>query len=788
MLVTSLSIWLLYVVANVTGAVTAYKDPQEVASKRIEKLQRQYQEYILATVKARESGCTPKNMIYRQEWGSLSKRSRLEYINAVKCLQRKDPITPKEAAPGVKSRYDDFSATHIMQTPFIHFSDLPRKGIFLHFHRYFIWLYEKALREECGYRGAQPYWDWTISWEDPRKSKVFDGSPYSMGSNGMPTPHGPTTISAFGFSLDIPPGTGGGCVYAGPFRDYNVSLGPVAFEPKGEMGGLAYNPRCLTRDLSPLWTNNTKPSDIAALLTDCDDIGCFDGQLEAPDGGHSGGHFGIGGLCIDAYASAGDPAFWLHHAQVDRMWTIWQNLKPKTRTHQVWGTGTAFNNPPSANVTLDTILDYKVLAPKQKVGSIGSTIDGPFCYMFGSLDPFESYPQTRLPREHVQRLIHSFLSKIAFQYYPLDLNATSNPFLISWWPLALGDPALFHVSLQTACLDEELLAQKGFQTSDLLMADSVALLRRKVEDTTLAVQDGTINSVITLAAIEFGKGNTKVCEMHVEGVKRLINMRGGINSVRQTSPLTARMVSWVSMIVMGHPQFETQDDVGVGDGIPLIPEWQLDLAGLHDDLPSKLSYIEISYTVWNVFIRLRNAFKRAKRVPLPATQLHDLTCFVIHRLLLPVAEIPIPRESPITECIRYSTVLYMFIVQGPTYFSHAVIFNTILTRFMEYVVKLESESRSYDSLDWLTEKVKAVAASLHLGSWGDVLIHINSVLWLETLRDGDTFRPHWDAIFTAANPPVQLDFRSRWFWWYLPGQDLSQQNPMINKKERTRAT
>lgn len=74
--------------------------------------------------------------------------------------------------------------------------------------------------------------------------------------------------------------------------------------------------------------------------------------------------------------------------------------------------------------------------------------------------------------------------------------------MVSWWPLALGDPALFHVSLQTACLDEELLAQKGFQTSELLMVDSVALLRRKVEYMSLAVQDGTMNSVITLATIE----------------------------------------------------------------------------------------------------------------------------------------------------------------------------------------------------------------------------------------------------------------------------------------------
>lgn len=39
-------------------------------------------------------------------------------------------------------------------------------------------------------------------------------------------------------------------------------------------------------------------------------------------------------------------------------------------------------------------------------GSPGSS--GPLMeYAFGALDPFESYPQTRLPRDHVQRLIHS---------------------------------------------------------------------------------------------------------------------------------------------------------------------------------------------------------------------------------------------------------------------------------------------------------------------------------------------------------------------------------------------
>lgn len=98
--------------------------------------------------------------------------------------------------------------------------------------------------------------------------------------------------------------------------------------------------------------------------------------------------------------------------------------------------------------------------------------------------------------------MNAVLSNIAFQYYPLDLNITSNPFVVSWWPLALADPALFHVSLQTASLDIELRAQKGFANSEVLMVDSVSLVRQKIEDPVLAFEDETIDSVVTLAAIE----------------------------------------------------------------------------------------------------------------------------------------------------------------------------------------------------------------------------------------------------------------------------------------------
>jgi hypothetical protein len=82
------------------------------------------------------------------------------------------------------------------------------------------------------------------------------------------------------------------------------------------------------------------------------------------------------------------------------------------------------------------------------------------------------------------------------------MDMESNPFVVSWWPLALAEPALFHVSLQTASLDEERMAQRGFPVSELLMGESVSLVRKRIADPSLAFQDETMNSVITLAAIE----------------------------------------------------------------------------------------------------------------------------------------------------------------------------------------------------------------------------------------------------------------------------------------------
>ena len=91
-----------------------------------------------------------------------------------------------------------------------------------------------------------------------------------------------------------------------------------------------YNPRCLQRDLNNLiyqFTNQTmvnlalKQPEIGAL-TDFVNSGVASEQL----GPHSGGHFAVGPLMFDDFASPFDPAFFLHHAMLEKLWLDWQEI------------------------------------------------------------------------------------------------------------------------------------------------------------------------------------------------------------------------------------------------------------------------------------------------------------------------------------------------------------------------------------------------------------------------------------------------------------------------------
>ena len=198
---------------------TAASSNPSVASDQIDELAQFAQQQANATLAdnaSKRGTCNIFNVAVRREWNALSKTERKAYTDAVLCLQSKPARTPASIMPGAKTRFDDYVGTHINQTLFIHYT-----GTFLGWHRYFTWQYEQALRNECGYKGYQPYWNWAkTAVTGLEKSPMLDGSDYSMSGNGAPIAgQGDVVIPNTGPpEIRLPHGSGGGCVQSGPFK------------------------------------------------------------------------------------------------------------------------------------------------------------------------------------------------------------------------------------------------------------------------------------------------------------------------------------------------------------------------------------------------------------------------------------------------------------------------------------------------------------------------------------------------------------------------------------------
>ncbi|TKA73703.1 hypothetical protein B0A55_05475 [Friedmanniomyces simplex] len=334
------------------------------------------------------TNCTYGNAQQRQEWRTLDPATRKSFTSAATCLMNMPPthMTATEAPyyPGVKSRHDEYVATHINYTLNVHDT-----ADFFAWHRTFIHFWEQDLKNLCGYTGVLPYWNWALDAESLQDSPLFTGDEYSMGSNGKYIANRTDTWLA-AQDVTYPPGTGGGCVYSGPFANVTVHLGPLDLPNTNNVNSsFQYNPRCLERDLNPWFTENYNTyTNLTTTLLDNIYITDFQAITQGYNsatnkfGVHGGAHWGGGGSMSDFHSSPADPLFFIHHGMIDRFFTIWQNLDIYRRQNVISGTSTLGNSPPSAEMTLDDMLPFGFVAADVRFGDVMDTFGGPLCYRY----------------------------------------------------------------------------------------------------------------------------------------------------------------------------------------------------------------------------------------------------------------------------------------------------------------------------------------------------------------------------------------------------------------------
>lgn len=282
------------------------------------------------------SQCTNPNI--RFEWRHYSNSDRHALVDAMDCLMTRPPSGKFSPAT---NRYEDFVRLHQLYTPNIHGNDK-----FLIWHRYFTWAFEQALREECGFDRAFVFWDETLDAGNFGNSSLF--TPEFFGTL-EPAQEGKSS-----------------CVKDGKFADNTLHIGPKD----------ANEPHCLARDLDETMTAQCSKEFENYCLSQTT-FHAFARCWER--GPHGFGHNAFGRVMADVQASPGEPAFWMHHLYIDRVFRVWQNMDPK---RGVKISGCADTQSPCTPLTLDTMVYMGGLVPDAPVRDILNTMSGKYCYRY----------------------------------------------------------------------------------------------------------------------------------------------------------------------------------------------------------------------------------------------------------------------------------------------------------------------------------------------------------------------------------------------------------------------
>ncbi|KAI1171690.1 Di-copper centre-containing protein [Nemania sp. FL0916] len=284
--------------------------------------------------------CNPSNPNVRFEWDSYSSSDRTAFVTAIKCLQGKP--SGGSQYTGSTNRYEDLISVHRGMTNNIH-----QTATFLVWHRYFVWVFEQMLREECGFNRALPWWDETKHAGAFAASDVFTdqwfGHLPAKTSNGQGT-----------------------CIESGEFSGTTLHVGP----------GTANTNHCLSRAVDESQTAQCNKDFTNSCLAQTS----YDGFRNCFElGPHGYGHNGIGAVMAEVSASVGDPIFFMHHLFVDHTFRIWQNANP-SRKSTINGCADKVN--PCTPITVDTKLSSNGLRPDLTVGQVLNTLGGATCYRY----------------------------------------------------------------------------------------------------------------------------------------------------------------------------------------------------------------------------------------------------------------------------------------------------------------------------------------------------------------------------------------------------------------------
>ncbi|KAF3391097.1 hypothetical protein DPV78_010946 [Talaromyces pinophilus] len=155
------------------------------------------------------------------------------------------------------------------------------------------------------------------------------------------------------------------------------------------------------------------------------------------------------------------------------------------------------------------------------------------------VDPFDAFPIKFEP--YMFDLLKYYMTTVWKSFYTIESLTSLNPMTDYWIPLAFYDDAFLHLligcadSHNTRCMhfEERPIALRHMQQALSIIKTRIATMR--------AVADETIAVIATLAFVEKTRGSFDNWRIHMNGLKRLVDMRGGLVSL-ETKPMVMTKV------------------------------------------------------------------------------------------------------------------------------------------------------------------------------------------------------------------------------------------------------
>lgn len=199
-------------------------------------------------------------------------------------------------------------------------------------------------------------------------------------------------------------------------------------------------------------------------------------------------------------------------------------------------------------------------------------------------------------------------------------------------------------------------------------------------------------------------------------------------------------------------------------------QWTQAASSTYDQRQHPFHNVDMDLKTRKNLLILNHILHNSNTTNLPTADLHDLACFVLHRLLasIPVEHVSATPSSLVTNSAQYAAALYMLVLHGPTYFSHAFLQHKLIAKLQSHLEALDSTSTPQpDTLllwlvsvglvasqgtpeaEWFINQASSLAGSLQLFTWSSILSSLKSILWLDRPHAALMFQNCWEDIFST---------------------------------------